>query len=64
MLPLVFASGAVAASRVSIGFVVLSGMVAATVVGVMFVPVLYTVVERVVGGRGDREVQPAGADPA
>ena len=67
VLPLVFASGAGAASRVSIGFVVLSGMVAATVVGVVFVPVLYTVVERVVRGRGAAgEVQqrPAGADPA
>ena len=50
MLPLVFASGAGAASRTSIGYVVLSGMVAATVVGVVFVPVLYWVVERVVGG--------------
>ncbi len=61
VLPLVFASGAGAASRTSIGFVVLSGMVAATVVGVVFVPVLYWVVERVVGGRGDGEV--AGAKP-
>ena len=48
VLPLVFASGAGAASRTSIGYVVLSGMVAATVVGVVFVPVLYWVVERVV----------------
>ena len=56
VLPLVFASGAGAASRTSIGFVVLSGMVAATVIGVVFVPVLYWVVERVVGGRGDGEV--------
>ena len=53
VLPLVFASGAGAASRTSIGFVVLGGMVAATVVGVVFVPVLYYVVERVVGGRGE-----------
>ena len=67
VLPLVFASGAGAASRTSIGYVVLSGMVAATVVGVVFVPVLYRVVERVVGGRGAAgEVQqrPVGADPA
>ena len=64
VLPLVFASGAGAASRTSIGFVVLSGMVAATVVGVVFVPVLYWVVERMVGGRGDGEVQAAGTDPA
>ena len=62
VLPLVFASGAGAASRTSIGFVVLSGMVAATVIGVVFVPVLYWVVERMVGGRGDGEV--AGTDPA
>ena len=55
VLPLVFASGAGAASRTSIGFVVLSGMVAATVIGVVFVPVLYWMVERVVGGRGDGE---------
>ena len=55
VLPLVFASGAGAASWTSIGFVVLSGMVAATVVGVVFVPVLYWVVERVVGGRGAGE---------
>ena len=67
VLPLVFASGAGAASRTSIGYVVLSGMVAATVVGVVFVPVLYWVVERVGGGRGTAgEVQqrPAGAGSA
>ena len=52
VLPLVFASGAGAASRTSIGFVVLGGMVATTVVGVVFIPVLYYVVERVVGRRG------------
>ena len=67
VLPLVFASGAGAASRTAIGYVVLSGMVAATVVGVVFVPVLYWVVERVVGGRraaGEVQQRPAGADPA
>ena len=63
VLPLVFASGAGAASRTSIGFVVLSGMVAATVVGVVFVPVLYWVVERVVGGRGDGEEVAGAAKP-
>ncbi len=67
VLPLVFASGAGAAGRTSIGFVVLSGMVAATVVGVVFIPVLYYVVERVAAGRrGVREAPPAAvtADPA
>ena len=51
-------------SRTSIGFVVLSGMVGATVVGVVFVPVLYWVVERVVGGRGAVQQRPPGADLA
>ena len=64
VLPLVFASGAGAASRTSIGFVVLSGMVAATVIGVVFVPVLYWVVERVVGRRGYGELPGAGTDSA
>ncbi len=41
VLPLVFASGAGAASRVSLGTTVLSGMVAATILGVLIVPVLY-----------------------
>ena len=67
VLPLVFASGAGAAGRVSIGFVAPSGMVAATLVGVVFVPAPYTVVERVAGGRGaagEIQQRPAGADPA
>ncbi len=66
VLPLVFASGAGAASRTSIGFVVFGGMVAATVVGVVFIPVLYYVVERAAGRRGARDAPPAAgtADPA
>ena len=60
VLPLVFASGVGAASRTLIGFVVLGGMVAAMVGG--FVPVLYSVVERAVGGRRVGEVRSAG-DP-
>lgn len=47
VLPLVFATGAGAASRVSIGFVVFGGMVAATAIGVLFIPVLYYVVQSV-----------------
>ena len=45
VLPLVFATGAGAASRVSIGFVVLAGMLAATAIGIFFIPVLYYVVQ-------------------
>jgi len=40
-LPLVFASGAGAASRVSIGITVVAGMVAATVLGILVIPGLY-----------------------
>lgn len=53
VLPLIFATGAGAASRVSVGFVVFGGMLAATVIGIFFIPVLYfvfqTVRERVKG---------------
>lgn len=45
VLPLVFATGAGAASRVSIGFVVFGGMVAATAIGILFIPVLYYVTQ-------------------
>jgi multidrug efflux pump subunit AcrB len=41
--PLVLATGAGAASRVSVGMTVFGGMLAATVFGVVFVPVLYVV---------------------
>lgn len=40
-LPLLFASGAGAASRFFIGVTVIGGMLAAVVIGVMFIPVLY-----------------------
>lgn len=41
VLPLVFASGAGAASRVSLGFTVMCGMLAATVLGTLLVPSFY-----------------------
>ena len=41
VMPLLFATGAGAASRLSVGFVVVAGMLAATFVGIFFVPVLY-----------------------
>ena len=45
VVPLVFASGAGASSRHSIGTGVLGGMLAATVLAVFFVPLLYDVIE-------------------
>jgi hydrophobe/amphiphile efflux-1 (HAE1) family protein len=49
VVPLILASGAGAASRVSMGVTVFSGMVAATLLAIFFVPVLFVVVDRIVG---------------
>ena len=46
VLPLVFATGAGAGSRVSLGVTVLAGMVAATIFGTLLVPYFYMVVQR------------------
>jgi HAE1 family hydrophobic/amphiphilic exporter-1 len=46
VLPLVFAIGAGAAARKSIGITVFSGMIASTLLTVAFVPVFYVIVER------------------
>ncbi len=45
MLPLVFASGAGAAARISIGIAVVSGMLASTFLAVLFVPPFFVVLE-------------------
>jgi HAE1 family hydrophobic/amphiphilic exporter-1 len=45
VLPLVFASGAGAASRVSLGLTVLAGMIAATIFGTLLVPYFYLVIQ-------------------
>jgi len=45
VIPLAFASGAGAASRMSIGWVVLGGMVFATVIGIFFIPPLYVALQ-------------------
>ena len=47
MLPLVLATGAGAASQVSLGVVVLGGMVAATFLGILVIPPLYVFVQGV-----------------
>jgi HAE1 family hydrophobic/amphiphilic exporter-1 len=46
VLPLMFATGAGAASRQSIGTTVFGGMVAATALTLVFVPVFYAMIER------------------
>jgi len=46
MVPLVFASGAGAASRISVGSGVMGGMIATTIFGIFLIPMLYLLVRR------------------
>ncbi|WP_448552486.1 efflux RND transporter permease subunit [Thalassotalea montiporae] len=46
VLPLVFASGAGAGSRISLGLTVLAGMLAATILGTLLVPYFYSVIQQ------------------
>ena len=61
VVPLILASGAGAASRVSMGITVFSGMLAATLLAIFFVPVLYATVQRVVERVGGAPRRPAAA---
>ncbi|NQW08550.1 MAG: multidrug efflux RND transporter permease subunit [Alphaproteobacteria bacterium] len=45
--PLVVATGAGAASRVSVGYVVFFGMLAATAIGIFFIPPLYMIAQNI-----------------
>jgi len=45
VMPLVLASGAGAASRISIGLAVFGGMLAATLFGILMIPALYSIVQ-------------------
>ena len=51
VIPLMFATGAGAASRQSLGTTVFGGMVAATALTLIFVPVFYALIERAREGR-------------
>ncbi|MER8769446.1 multidrug efflux RND transporter permease subunit [Mesorhizobium sp. M0960] len=55
VLPLMFATGAGAASRQSIGTTVFGGMVAATILSLVFVPVFYAVIEQLRERRSESE---------
>jgi HAE1 family hydrophobic/amphiphilic exporter-1 len=52
VLPLVFATGAGANARRSIGITVASGMLASTCIAVLFVPSFFVVLQRVGQRRG------------
>jgi hydrophobic/amphiphilic exporter-1 (mainly G- bacteria), HAE1 family len=53
--PLIFASGAGAVARQTIGFTVLGGMLAATFIGIFMVPVLFVVITRISYGKAKLE---------
>jgi len=61
VLPLVLATGAGAAARVSVGLTVFGGMLLATILGVVFVPFLYVQFQRLreAAKRGRTETEPA-----
>ena len=53
VVPLVFATGAGRAGRISVGTTVFGGMIAATTLNLLFIPVLYVVVRSIFhGGKG------------
>jgi HAE1 family hydrophobic/amphiphilic exporter-1 len=68
VVPLMFASGAGAASRQSIGTTVFGGMLAATVLTLAFVPVFYALIEQLresrLGATAAREAAESHAEPA
>ncbi|MGI4750287.1 MAG: efflux RND transporter permease subunit [Janthinobacterium lividum] len=63
VLPLVFASGAGAQSRQTIGFTVLGGMLAATLIAIFIVPVLYVIITKVAYGKKKLEEMKANYKP-
>jgi HAE1 family hydrophobic/amphiphilic exporter-1 len=58
VLPLVFATGAGAASRNSVGTTVFGGMIVSTVLNLFFIPVLYVIVKSMLE-RGKVQPEPA-----
>lgn len=62
--PLVFATGAGASARKSIGITVFSGMLASTCLAVLFVPTFFVVIQRLENRRAERKAKKAAAQPA
>jgi Cu/Ag efflux pump CusA len=59
VVPLVLATGAGRAGRISVGTTVFGGMIAATTLNLLFIPVLYVLVRSVVKGGGRTHHGPA-----
>ncbi len=58
VLPLVFATGAGAQGRQSVGSTIVGGMLFSTVLNLVFIPVLYVILSRLLR-RGDSVAEPA-----
>jgi HAE1 family hydrophobic/amphiphilic exporter-1 len=63
VVPLLTASGAGAESRKVMGMTVFSGMLVATILGVLLVPMLFVMVEKIVGSAPQHAPVPAAAAP-
>jgi len=64
-VPLAFATGAGATTRIAIGTAVLGGMISATILATFFIPLFYVVVRRITdfpGGRSGDDA-PAATTP-
>jgi HAE1 family hydrophobic/amphiphilic exporter-1 len=61
VVPLLTASGAGAEARKVMGMTVFSGMLIATILGVCLIPMLFVVIQKVIGG--SKQPVPAGAGP-
>ena len=64
VLPLVVATGAGAAARVSVGITVFAGMLIATILGVAFIPYLYVQFQRLRETASPQKEEPKPAHPA
>jgi HAE1 family hydrophobic/amphiphilic exporter-1 len=64
VLPLVVATGAGAAARVSVGITVFAGMLIATILGVAFIPYLYVQFQRLRETASPQKEEPKSAHPA
>ncbi len=64
VVPLVFATGAGRAGRISVGTTVFGGMIAATTLNLIFIPVLYVLVRSLVPSRRTHAVPVPAPEPA
>jgi HAE1 family hydrophobic/amphiphilic exporter-1 len=64
VVPLLTASGAGAEARKVMGMAVFAGMLIATILGVILIPMLYVVIEKLIGAKKPASEAPATAPPA